>query len=125
MNAIIIYETIDFKTGAKATLAEAMAAHLIILAVSHVQSLAQSLFDWSERWGRSRRFQEAALTVRDGGYADKRLAQVPPELAQFARYQFARYHGLSLICDSHAPFGEAVNRCAPTITVGSIVRNDD
>jgi hypothetical protein len=138
MNALIIYESFDFATEAKATLervtrqadesmlwrvnlwradvlklppaveaalAEAMGAHLIMFAVSHVESLLQSLFDWLERWARSRQIQEAALAVWDSRNAEKRMAQVPPELSQFAQR-----HGLSLICDNHAPLGEVVKQ---------------
>ena len=138
MNALIIYESFDFATEAKATLervtrqtdeatrwrvnlwrldelklppaieaalAEAMTAHLIMFAVNHVESLLQSLFDWLERWARGRQIQEAALAVWDVGHADKRLAQVPPELSQFAQR-----HGLSLICGRHAPPNEVVKQ---------------
>jgi hypothetical protein len=138
MNAMILYETFDFATEAKAALervtrqtdettrwhvnlwrvdvlklpsaietalAEAMAAHLIMFAVSHVQSVLQSLFDWLERWAKGRQFQEAALAVWDGGRADNCLAQIPPELAQFARH-----HGLSLLFDDNAVLYEVMKQ---------------
>ena len=82
---------------AEAALAEAVEAHLIMLAVRQVQSLLPWLMAWLERWATRRQIQEAALAVWGGGSADTRLARATPELSQFARH-----HGLSLIFDDHA-----------------------
>ena len=83
--------------AAEAALAEAVEAHLIVLAVREVQSLLPRLMDWLERWATRRQIQEAALAVWDGGRADTYLAQATPELSQFAGH-----HGLSLIFDDRA-----------------------
>ena len=98
-------DVLKLPPAVEAALAEAMEAHLIMFAVSHVQSLLKSLFDWLERWARGRHIQEAALAVWDTGRADKRLAQVPPELAQFARH-----HGLSLLFDDNAVLCEVLKQ---------------
>ena len=78
-------------------LAEAVEAHLIMLAVCQVQSLLPWLMDWLERWATCRQLQEAALAVWGGESADTRLARATPELSQFAGH-----HGLSLIFDDNA-----------------------
>jgi len=77
---------------AEAALAEAAEAHIILLAVRHVQSLLPWLVDWLERWAKCRQVQEAALAVWDGGNTGTPSAQAEPELSQFT----GRY-GLSLI----------------------------
>ena len=82
---------------AEVALAEAVEAHLIMLAMRQVQSLLPWLMDWLERWATRRQIQEAALAVWGGGSADTRLARATPELSQFAGH-----HGLSLIFDDNA-----------------------
>ena len=127
VNAVIIYDTFDFATTAKATLeraaqrtcenpqwiikpwrvdmlkvppavekslADAAAAHLIVLPVRQVQFLLE---DWLERWATCRQVQEATLAVWDGGYTDTLSAQVTSKLSHFVGH-----HGVSLIFDDHA-----------------------
>jgi len=83
--------------AAEAALAEAVEAHLIMLAVRQIQSLLPWLVDWLERWATCRQVQEAALAVWDGENAATRSARAAPELSQFAGR-----HGLSLIFDDNA-----------------------
>ena len=90
-------DVLKLPPAAEAALAEAVEAHLIMLAVRQIQSLLPWLVDWLERWATCRQVQEAALAVWDGGNADTRSARVTPELTQFA----GRY-GLSLIFDDNA-----------------------
>src|ERR1035441_1958243 len=128
MNAVIIYDRLDFAAKAKAMLERAVhetgettdwsvkpwrvdmlklpaaaEAALAEAAEAHLIVLAvrqvQSLLvDWLQRWARCRKVPEAALAVWDGGDADTRSARASPELSQFAGY-----HGLSLIFDDNAP----------------------
>jgi hypothetical protein len=98
-------DVLKLPVAIEAAQAEAMAARLIMFAVSHVQSVLHSLFDWLERWAMGRQIQEAALAVWDCRSAVKRLVQVPPELSQFARH-----HGLSLIYDHHAPLNDVMKQ---------------
>jgi hypothetical protein len=90
-------DVLKLPPAAEAALAEAVEAHLIMLAVRQVQSLLPWLMDWLERWATRRQIQEAALAVWGGGSADTRLARASPELSQFAGH-----HGLSLIYDDNA-----------------------
>jgi hydrogenase maturation factor HypF (carbamoyltransferase family) len=90
-------DVLKLPPAAEAALAEAVEAHLIMLAVRQVQSLLPWLMDWLERWAMRRQIQEAALAVWGGGSADTRLARASPELSQFAGH-----HGLSLIFDDNA-----------------------
>jgi hydrogenase maturation factor HypF (carbamoyltransferase family) len=90
-------DVLKLPPAAEAALAEAVEAHLIMLAVRQVQSLLPWLMDWLERWATRRQIQEAALAVCGGGSADTRLARATPELSQFAGH-----HGLSLIFDGNA-----------------------
>ena len=127
MNAVLIYDALDFAAMAKTTLervahatektmrwsvkpwrvdilklpqaaemalAEAMGAHLILLALRQVQSLASWLIEWLERWARGREVLDAALAVWDDGTAGTTSAGGTRELQQFAGR-----HGLSLILD--------------------------
>jgi hypothetical protein len=127
MNAVLIYDTIDFAAMAKimlervarateetmqwsikpwrvdilklpqaaeTALTEAVGAHLILLALRQVQSLASWLVEWLERWARGREVLEAALAVWDGGTAGTTSAGATRELLRFAGR-----HGLSLILD--------------------------
>jgi hydrogenase maturation factor HypF (carbamoyltransferase family) len=89
-------DVLKLPPAAEAALAEAVEAHLIMLAVRQVQSLLPWLMDWLERWAMRRQIQEAALAVWGGGSADTRLARASPELSQFAMH-----HGLSLIFDDN------------------------
>jgi len=90
-------DVLKLPPAAEAALAEAVEAHLIMLAVRQVQSLLPWLMDWLERWATRRQIQEAALAVWGGGKsADTRLARATPELSQFAGH-----HGLSLIFDDN------------------------
>jgi hypothetical protein len=90
-------DVLKLPLAAEAALAEAVEAHLIMLAVRQVHSLIPWLMDWLERWATHRQIQEAALAVWDGGSADTRLARATPELSQFAGR-----NGLSLIFDDNA-----------------------
>jgi len=90
-------DALKLPLAGEAALAEAVEAHLIMLAVRQVQSLLPWLMDWRERWATRRQFQEAALAVWDGGITDIRLARATTELSQFAGR-----HGLSLILDDNA-----------------------
>jgi hypothetical protein len=83
--------------AAETALMEAAEAHLIMLAVQHVQSLLPWLMDWLERWALRRKIQEAALALWVGGSAENRSAQTTREFSQFAEN-----HGLSLIFDDNA-----------------------
>ena len=85
---------------AEAALAEAVEAHLIMLAVRRIQSLLPWVVDWLERWAARRQVQQAALAVWDGGSTDTRLARSTPELSQFALR-----HGLSIVFDDNALVG--------------------
>ena len=78
--------------AAGAALAEAVTAHLILLALRQAQSFAAWLLDWLERWAGCRQVLEAALIVWDGGNADVLSARPIPELLEFTGR-----HGLSLI----------------------------
>jgi len=90
-------EMLKLPPAAEAALAEAVEAHLIMLAVRQIQSLLPWLVDWLERWATCRQVQEAALAVWDGENAATRSARAAPELSQFAGR-----HGLSLIFDDNA-----------------------
>jgi hypothetical protein len=91
-------DVLKLPPAAEAALAEAVEAHLIMLAVRQIQSLLPWLrVDWLERWARCRQVQEAALAVWDGENAATRSARAAPELSQFAGR-----HGLSLIFDDNA-----------------------
>jgi hypothetical protein len=83
--------------AAETALMEAVEAHLIMLAVRHVQSLLPWLMDWLERWALHRLIPEAALALWVGGSAENRLSQTTREFSQFAEN-----HGLSLIFDDNA-----------------------
>jgi hypothetical protein len=48
---------------AEAALAEAVEAHLIMLAVRRIQSFLPWLVDWLERWAARRQIQQATLAV--------------------------------------------------------------
>jgi hypothetical protein len=87
-------DVLKLPPAAETALAEAAEAHLIVLAVSQVQSLFRWLVDWLERWATCRQVQEAALAVWDGGNGDTRRAQEIRELSQFAGR-----HGLSLVLE--------------------------
>ena len=56
-------DVLKLPPAAEAALAEAVEAHLIMLAVRQVQSLLPWLMDWLERWATRRQIQEAALAV--------------------------------------------------------------
>jgi hypothetical protein len=90
-------DVLKLPLAAEAALAEAVEAHLIMLAVRQVQPLLPWLMDWLERWATRRQIQEAALAVWGGGSAHTRLSRATPELSQFAGR-----HGLSLILDDNA-----------------------
>ena len=90
-------DVLKLPPAAEAALAEAVEAHLIVLAARQGQSLFPWLADWLERWARCRQVQEAALAVWDGGNADTRSAQAAPELSQFAVRS-----GVSLLIDENA-----------------------
>ena len=90
-------DVLKLPPAAEAALAEAVEAHLIMLAVRQIQSLLPWLVDWLERWATCRQVQEAALAVWDGENAATRSARAAPELSQFAGR-----HGLSLIFDDNA-----------------------
>jgi hypothetical protein len=87
-------DILQLPQAADAALTEAMGAHLILLALRHVQSLASWLIEWLERWARGREVLEAAVAVWDGGKAGTTSAGATRELLQFAGR-----HGLSLILD--------------------------
>jgi hypothetical protein len=89
----------------EAALAEAADAHLIMLAISHVESGLPSLVAWLESWATGKQIREAALAIWDGESADTHLATSAPELSQFGKR-----HGLSLICNSHAQFDEVLEQ---------------
>ena len=91
--------------AAEVALAEAAGAHLILLAMRQVQSLASWLVDWLERWAKCRQVLEAALAVWDGGNADNQGAGATSELLQFAGR-----HGLSLIFDEPALIEDEASR---------------
>jgi hypothetical protein len=97
-------DMLELPAAAEVALAEAAEAHLIMLAVCHVQSL---LVDWLQRWARCRQVEEAALAVGDGGDADTPSARASSELTQFAGR-----HGLSLICDANALVEDKLSRFA-------------
>jgi hypothetical protein len=90
-------DMLKLQPTAEAALAEAAAAHLIVLAVRKVQSFHPCLVDWLERWATCRQVQEAALAVWAGGNADTPSARASPELSQFVGR-----HGLSVIVDDNA-----------------------
>ena len=96
-------DVLKLPLAAEAALAEAVEAHLIMVAVRQVHSLLPWLMDWLERWATRRQIQEAALAVWGGGSADTRLARATPELSQFAGH-----HGLSLIFDDNALVEEQI-----------------
>ena len=89
-------DILKLEPSAEAGLAEAVEAHLMLLAVRRLQSLLPWLLNWLERWATRRQFQEAALAVWDGGTRSTPAAQVPPELSAFAGR-----HNLSLIRDDN------------------------
>jgi hypothetical protein len=93
--------------AAEVALAEAAGAHLILLAMRQVQSLASWLVDWLERWARCRQVLEAALAVWDGGNADTPGGGATSELLQFAGR-----HGLSLIFDETALIEDKASQLA-------------
>jgi hypothetical protein len=100
-------DMLKLASGAKAALAEAAEAHLILLALLQVQSHFPWLVEWLERWARCRQVQEAALAVWDDGSAGTRLARTTFELSQFAER-----HGLSLIFDDNELVEEKSSRFA-------------
>lgn len=77
---------------AEAALAEAAAAHLIVLGVRQAQLLPAWLVDWLERWATRREVQDAALALFEGGTGNTLSAAPPPELSRLAE----RY-GLGLV----------------------------
>ena len=83
--------------AADAALAEAAEAHVILLAVTQVQSLPPWLVAWLERWAVRRLVPDAALAVWEGGNADTRPVRATHQLSQFAGH-----HSLSLIPGDHA-----------------------
>ncbi len=72
-------------------LAEALEAHLIIVAVRQVRCVLPWLLPWLERWARGRKIQAAALALW-GGDSETTLPPATRELTQFAGQ-----HGLSLL----------------------------
>ena len=84
--------------AAEAALAEAVEAHLIMLAVRQVHSLLPWLMDWLERWATRRQIQEAALGVFGGTNANALSAPATTELSRFAER-----HGFSFIFDAVNP----------------------
>jgi hypothetical protein len=85
-------DILELPLAAEAALAEALEAHLIVLAVRQVQSL----LPWLGRWATRRQVREAGLAVWDSGNASTTAARGTPELSQFAVR-----HGLSLIFDDN------------------------
>ena len=103
---------------AEAALAEAAEAHIILLAVRHVQSLLPWLVNWLERWAKCRQVQEAALAVWDGGNTGTPSAQAEPELSQFTgRYGLSLIFGdNSLIEDKSSMFASELHQREVSLT---------
>jgi hypothetical protein len=83
---------------AEAALAEAAAAHLIVLGVRQARLLPAWLPDWLEQWAIRREVQDAALALFEGGTADTLSATPAPELSRFAER-----HGLGFIFGNARP----------------------
>jgi hypothetical protein len=77
---------------ANEALADAVEAHLMVLALCHPLLLPVWLKDWLTEWATRRQVQDAALAAWDGGNGDSLSAKVAPELLKFAEH-----HGLSFI----------------------------
>ena len=150
VNAVIIYDTFDFATKAKATLERA--AHrtreslhwnltpwrvdmlklppaveesLADAAAAHlfvlpVRQLRSLLEDWLERWATCRQVQEATLAVWDGGNTDTLSAQVTSKLSHFVGH-----HGVSLLFDDHALVGDKSSMFASVLHKREVSMNPD
>jgi hypothetical protein len=88
-------DVLELAPAADAALADAVQAHVIVLAMREVGSLLPRLMDWLERWATRRQIQEAALAIWGGAHTP--LGQAALELTRFAGQ-----HGLSLIFDNSA-----------------------
>ncbi len=83
---------------ADAALEEAADAHLIVLALRHLQHIPARVQDWLEHWAAHRQFQNVALAAWDGGNGDGLSATAPGELSQFAQR-----HGLRFLFGDTVP----------------------
>jgi hypothetical protein len=88
-------DVLELAPAADAALADAVQAHVIVLAMREVGSLLPRLMDWLECWATRRQIQEAALAIWGGAHTP--LGQAALELTRFAGQ-----HGLSLIFDNSA-----------------------
>jgi hypothetical protein len=75
-------------------LADAHAAHLVILAIEKMGSFPYWLEQWLEEWAAARKFEEVGLAVLNEDTRG-RLTLIPQA------YRFAARHGLSLIYQPH------------------------
>ena len=103
--------------AAEAALAEAVEAHLVLLAVRRVLSVFPWLVDWLERWATDRQIPDAAMAVWDGATGITRSSRATPELSQFAVRR-----GVSLLYDENAAVGDqtalsATNPLGPQIAL--------
>jgi hypothetical protein len=89
-------DVLELAPAAEAALADAVEAHLIVLAMREVGSFLPRLMEWLEGWVTRRQIQEAALAIWGG-------AHNPRDQATLELTQFAGQHGLSLIFDNSAP----------------------
>src|SRR5271163_4311808 len=80
---------------AEEAVVEAATAQLIVFAGGFVQRPPSWLLAWLEQWAISRRFRNVALAI-----IGNQGSPQPPVLASLELSQFAKRHGLSLICDS-------------------------
>lgn len=93
-------EVLKFPPGAEAALADAIDAHLLVLAGPCAQSFPLWLQVWLEHWVNGRQIKDAALAVVGAGHAELRAA------SRADLSQFARCHGLSIIFDDRSGMGD-------------------
>ena len=84
-------EVLKFPPGAEAALADAIDAHLLVLAGPCAQSFPLWLQVWLENWVNCRQIKDAALAVVGAGHAEL------PASSRADLSLFARRHGLSII----------------------------
>ncbi len=89
-------DVLKFPPSADESLADAMDAHLIVLAGRCAQTFPFWLQDWLENWAKCRQIKDAALAVVSGGNPEL------PSSPQPYLSQLARRHGLSIIFDDRS-----------------------
>jgi len=87
-------DLLKFPSTAEEALTEALDAHLIVFAGRHAQWLPTWLHDWLEHWAKCRWIEQAALAV----FGVEQVAKLST-LATLNVQDFAKSHGLTVICD--------------------------